>query len=57
MVILSQNHTEKKIETTRFKECLNGYSRGRSAITGKEIDDLSNIVVPPMGVEIIDLFK
>jgi len=57
MVILNQNTKEKALETSRFNECLDGYSRGRSAITGKELDDLSIINVPAMGVEIIDLLK
>jgi len=57
MVILNQNHVDKTVETSRYQECLEGYKRGKSAITGRDIEDLKNITVPAMGVEIIDLKK
>lgn len=57
MVIMNQNSTEQHIETSRYQECLDGYTRGRSVISGKEIDDLSSITVPAMSAEIIELSK
>ena len=57
MVILNKNITEKTVETARFMECLEGFGRGKSVITGDVIQDLSSLTVPAMSAEIIELIK
>ena len=57
MVVFNQNHKEKTIQTDRYQECMDGCLRGRSAITGKVLEDLSEITLPAMAVEIIELIK
>jgi glycosidase len=57
MVILNKNITEKTVETARFTECLEGFGRGKSVITGDVIQDLSSLIVPAMSANIIELIK
>jgi glycosidase len=57
MIIMSQNSQDKTIDTKRYNECLQSFSRGRSVITGKELDALDELTIPAMGVEIIELKK
>jgi glycosidase len=56
MVAMNNNETDPKtIDRQRYKEFLDYFQNGRDIITGKPIDDLSNIIIPPKTAMIIEL--
>jgi glycosidase len=55
MVVLNKNETETTLSTQRFNEILYPYASGTEIISGKEINDLSNITIPARSVFIVDL--
>jgi neopullulanase len=57
MVIMNNNKTEKALETTRYKENLDGFIRGKDVMDGTVNNDLRNITVPAKTVKIIELSR
>ena len=57
MIIMNNSKTEKKVETLRFKENLDGFKKGKDAMDGSAIKDLRSITVPAKTVKIIELSK
>jgi len=57
MVIMNNNNKEKKLETKRFKENLEGFKRGKDALEGTVIRDLDKLDIPAKTVKIIELSK
>lgn len=55
MVILNSGYTPRLLKTERFNELLNGYSKGKDIISGKNIDSLSKIQLSPRSAMIIEL--
>lgn len=55
MVILNKNMEDKTIDTSRFKEVIDGYKSGKEIISGKEIADISKVTVPARSAAIIEL--
>jgi hypothetical protein len=55
MVVLNKNEAETTLSTQRFNEILYPYASGTEIISGKEINDLSNITIPARSVFIVDL--
>ena len=55
MVILNLNSEEKILNTSRFAESLKGFATARELMSGKMINDLSNIVVPAKTSMILEL--
>jgi neopullulanase len=58
MVVLNNSDDKAKtINTKRFAEALEGFTKGKDIETGKTIDDLTNIDVPAKSALIIELDK
>ena len=55
MVVLNKNTSEQHLKTERFNEMLSEYSSGTEIISGREIDDLSEISIPARAAVIIEL--
>ena len=55
MILLNQNETEKKVDTARFNEKLQGFKKGKEIISGTEINDLKTISIPAMSAMVIEL--
>lgn len=55
MVILNKNDMEKTLSTNRFSEMTNGYKSGMEIISGKNITDISEIIIEPKSAMIIEL--
>jgi len=57
MVVMNNSKTEKTVETTRYKENLDGFIKGKDVVDGALINDLRNITVPAKTVKIIELSR
>lgn len=57
MVVLSQNEHARSLPTERFIENLRGFSKGKNVLDNQPIPNLSQIEVPPMSVQVIELGK
>jgi neopullulanase len=57
MVILNNSKTIKEVETTHYKENLDGFKRGKDVIDGSVINELNSISVPAKTVKIIELSR
>ncbi|HEX7905503.1 MAG TPA: glycoside hydrolase family 13 protein [Chitinophagaceae bacterium] len=55
MVILNTSTSPKTINTSRYKEMLNGYSSGRDVITGYHLNDLTTITIAAKTAIVIEL--
>jgi len=55
MVILNSNKTPRVIKTERFKEMMNGFSKGFDVINGKTIENLYKIQLSPRSALILEL--
>ncbi|KPK87191.1 MAG: alpha-amlyase [Bacteroides sp. SM23_62_1] len=55
MVILNKNKEDQKLEIHRFNEMLNGITKGRDVITGREYELHDEITVPGMSPLILEL--
>lgn len=56
MVVLNKNESVKILKTNRFKEIIEGRKSGMEIILSKQINDLSEIAVPPKSAMIIELY-
>ena len=56
MIILNSNKTPKVLKTERFKEMLDGYSKGFDVINSKTIDGLDKIQLAPRSALILELY-
>ena len=57
MVILNKNESEKTVQTDRFKEVMSEYTAGKEIISGKDISDISEVVVPARSAVIVAVKK
>jgi hypothetical protein len=57
MVIMNNGKDEKKIDTKRYSENLQGFRKGKDALDGKQLRDLNTIEVGSKSVKIIELTK
>jgi hypothetical protein len=57
MVIMNNNTSEKKLDTKRFRENLDGFRKGKDALEGSLIKDLDKIDIPAKSVRILELSK
>jgi glycosidase len=57
MVVLSQSEQAQSLPTKRFAENLVGFSRGKNVLDDSVISDLSQLAVPAMSVQVIELMK
>lgn len=57
MVILNKNDEARTIKTDRFEEVISGYTSGKEIISGQNISDLSEVVVPAKSAVIVELSK
>jgi len=57
MIILNNNKTEQAVNTERFNELLNGYTKGLDIISGTEIKSLNHINIDKKSAVIIELKK
>lgn len=57
MVILSQNEQDKTLTTRRFTENMGGFAKGKNILTNTVVNDLSQLSVPAMSVQVIELMK
>lgn len=57
MVVLNNNESEQKIDLARFAESLNGFSKGREIISGKEVSLQNSFTVPAKTPMVIELVK
>ena len=55
MVIMSQNEAEQTIPTKRFAENIGAFKKGKNILTDAMLSDLSNMVVPAMSIQVIEL--
>ena len=55
MVILNMNSEDKKLNTSRFAESLNGFTSANEVMSGKTLTDLNNITVPAKTSMILEL--
>jgi len=55
MVILNLNSENKTLNTSRFKESLNGFTSAEEIMSGNILNDLNNIVIPAKTSMILDL--
>ena len=55
MVILNLNSEDKTLNTKRFSESLKGFTSAREVMTGKTVNDLSNISIPAKTSLILEL--
>jgi glycosidase len=57
MVILSQNKSDKKLNTKHFTENLEGYTKAINILNDTELTDLKELNVPAMSVTLLELKK
>lgn len=57
MVLINNNKKDKKVETARYSERLEGYKKGVDAISGATVRKLEKIEVEGKSVKIIELNK
>lgn len=57
MVVLNKNSEEKTLSTKRFAEITDGYKSGNEIISGKKIEDISEIKIPAKTAMIVELQK
>jgi neopullulanase len=58
MVAINNNDTTSKtLDASRYSEFLKDFRSGKEIISGMEVSDLSNLVVPPKSVVIVELKK
>ena len=57
MVIMNNNKKDKKLETKRFAENLQGFRRGKDVLDETAVKDLHNIEIKGKSVKIIELSK
>jgi neopullulanase len=55
MIIMNNSKTEKVVETTRYKENIDGFISGKDVMDGSTFNDLKAITVPAKTVKIIEL--
>lgn len=55
MVILNLNNEQKSLNTSRFTESLKGYTQAKDIMTGKSINDITNINLPANTSMILEL--
>lgn len=57
MVVLNKNETETSLKTDRFKEVIQGYSKGKDIVSDTWLNDITEIKVPAKAAMIIELEK
>ena len=55
LVIMSQSDKAQTLPTQRFAENMRGFTRGKNILDDSKIADLSQIAVPAMSVQVIEL--
>ncbi len=57
MVVLNKNKTEKTVSTNRFSEIIKEFKTGNEIISGKIVEDISEIKIPAKTAMIVELQK
>ncbi|MDX2285499.1 MAG: glycoside hydrolase family 13 protein [Bacteroidia bacterium] len=57
MVAMNQQSTEAKLSTARFAERMQGFTRARDVVTGKELSSLGQLTLPPRSITILELVR
>lgn len=57
MVILNNTSEAKTLDTKRFSERLNGFTKGKNIVTNESVTNLQSISLPPKSATIIELIK
>lgn len=57
MIVMSQNKEDKKLDTNRFMENIQGYLSAKNILTDELISDLKNLKVPANSFTILELNK
>ncbi|MDA3816117.1 MAG: glycoside hydrolase family 13 protein [Prolixibacteraceae bacterium] len=57
MVVLNKNEEEAAISTIRFQEIIEPYNSGNEVISGRVLNNLSNINIPAKSAIIVELMK
>lgn len=57
MVVINTGNEAKILDTKRFEELTNGFTKAREVVSGKEITNLKNIEIPAKGAVILELEK
>ena len=55
MAIINGNAKEMKLNTNRFAESMKGKTRAKNVVTDAAIEDLNEIILPPMTALILEL--
>ena len=55
MIILNKNQNETTLKTEAYKEIINGKSKGKDIISGKEFENIAEITLPAKSAVIIEL--
>ena len=55
MIIMNMNNTAQQINTKRFYQRMNGFTKAKNIITGNEINNIEKIVVPPESALVLEL--
>jgi glycosidase len=55
MVVLNGSEKEVTLSTSRFRECMMDATRGVDVITGKTLDSLSSLQLPPRSALVLEL--
>jgi len=57
MVVMSQSDKAQTLPTQRFVENMRGFKQGKNILDDSKVTDLSQIAVPAMSVQVIELMK
>ena len=57
MIVMSQNKEDKKLDTNRFMENIQGYLSAKNILTDELISDLKNLKIPANSFTILELQK
>ncbi|MBK7336190.1 MAG: cyclomaltodextrinase C-terminal domain-containing protein [Saprospirales bacterium] len=55
MVVMNTHETEALVDTARFRERMDGFTKGREIVTGGVIENLSSIRVPGFTTWVLEL--
>lgn len=57
MVVINNSNKQAKLETTRYKEGIKDYTKGKDIISNKTFSKLDEIIVPAKEALIVELNK
>jgi hypothetical protein len=55
MVVLNNKSSAQKLQTARYAENINGYSRAKDVISGEVFTDLKSVDMPAKSARILEL--